>query len=143
MLQDLATCEANYDRFIEQVTQSREVWGLRNPEGGWAQCPSSEFGEADVIVFWSEKAYAGRHAVNEWSEYSPIPINLMEFIGTWLKGMQQDGSLVGPNWDANLCGLEVEPVHLAQRLLDVESQHPARGILKGIDTTIEREEDRL
>jgi hypothetical protein len=33
--------------------------------------------------------------------------------------MDKDGVLVGPNWDANLCGLEVEPLELSQKLTQV------------------------
>jgi hypothetical protein len=36
----------------------------------------------------------------------------------WLKGMHEDGVLVGTNWDANNCGLEVEPPELAAELLE-------------------------
>ena len=32
--------------------------------------------------------------------------------------MHEDGTLVGTNWDANNCGLEVEALELAKELLD-------------------------
>ena len=34
----------------------------------------------------------------------------------WLTGMTEDGILVGPNWNDDLDGLEVEPDEVAQQL---------------------------
>ncbi len=118
MLQNQATSEENYERFIHRVRQSREVWGLKSPEG-WAFCPSSEQEERDVLVFWSDRAYATRHAKEGWSRHKPAAIPLDTFIDRWLHGMHEDGALVGPNWDAHLCGLEVEPQIVARRLTEV------------------------
>jgi hypothetical protein len=115
MIQDRAASEENYERFIQRVRESREVFGLQSPDGGWAVCPSHEEG-VSVLIFWSDRAYAARHQKNEWKDYVPSAIALDEFIDGWLKGMHQDGVLVGPNWDANLCGLEIEAMDVARRL---------------------------
>lgn len=115
MLQDRATSESNYRRFVERVRETEEVWGLQSKEG-WAYSESNEYEDADVLVFWSDRAYAQRHVQGEWSQHVPTPIPLDEFIDHWLRGMDEDGTLVGPNWDAGLCGLEVEPRDLAEKL---------------------------
>jgi hypothetical protein len=115
MLQDKATSRENYDRFVERVKQSREVWGLKSQKG-WAQCPSNEQQDRHVLVFWSDRAYAARHVKDDWSEYEPEAIPLASFLTRWLPGMQKDGAFVGPNWDAHLCGLEVQPQEVARRL---------------------------
>ncbi len=118
MLQDRATSEANYERFVARSLKGGKVYGLQDRDGAWAVCPSQEFKDRDVIVFWSDQAYAARHIIAEWAEYKVSEIGLDEFIGAWLRGMHEDGSLVGPNWDANLCGLEVNAVEVAKRLTE-------------------------
>ncbi len=117
MLQDTATAKENFERFLKRVRESGEVWGLES-KSGWAHCPSHEFEDTDVLVFWSDRAYAVSHQKLDWKNHRPTVIPLDEFINSWLKGMHEDGVLVGPNWDANLCGLEVEPLDVAKGLED-------------------------
>ena len=119
MPQDRATSESNYRNFIERVQDSGEVWGLRCDEG-WAYCASNEYEDTDVLVCWSDRAYAQRHVQGDWSKHTPTAIPLDEFIDRWLQGMDDDGALVGPNWDADLCGLEVEPREIADQLITDE-----------------------
>lgn len=104
----------NYDRFVTRVRQSKVVWGLKS-EDGWANCPSNEY-DCDVILFWSDEAYAKRLAANEWANYRPTMINFDDFVDKWLRGMHQDGVLAGVNFNADLAGLEIEPIELAQAL---------------------------
>ena len=115
MPQDPAKSESNYQRFIKQVLESGEVWGLRNGDD-WAYCPSNEYEDCDVLMFWSERADAQRHVQGEWAEHQPTAIPLDEFIDHWLQGMDEDGALVGPNWDADLSGLEMEPSEMEVEL---------------------------
>jgi hypothetical protein len=90
--------------------------GLRHPGGGWATCPSNEYENTNIYVFWSDEAYARRHCKEEWEDYVPTAITLDSFVDNWLKGMHNDGFLVGTNWDANLFGKEVEPIEIAKLL---------------------------
>ncbi|WP_407665214.1 DUF2750 domain-containing protein [Microbulbifer elongatus] len=121
MFQDSATTIENYERFVRRVIESGEVWGIKHPDGTWATSESNEFEETLVYVFWSDKSYAKRHCKEVWSDSVPSLIGLDSFIDNWLRGMHTDGHLVGPNWDAHLFGLEVEPVELAQRLIESDS----------------------
>lgn len=111
-----ADLNANYDRFVSKVKTSGVVWGL-SLEDGWAICPSTD-NDRQVMPFWSDEAYAKRHAVKEWSEYVPTPIDLDSFIAHWLQGMNEDEILVGVDFDAQLAGLEIEPNELASELTD-------------------------
>jgi hypothetical protein len=115
MLQDRVTSEQNHRRFIARVVASGEVWGLKS-SAGWAVCDSNE-NDASVMPFWSDRAYARRAAKDGWSEYVPMMIPLDRFIDAWLAGMAKDGVLVGTNWDANNCGLEVSALELAKELV--------------------------
>ena len=112
----LSDLEANRDRFISRLRESRVIWGLRSNDG-WAYCKSNH-GEADVLLFWSDEAYAKQHAVAEWSEYRATRIDFDAFIDQWLRGMHQDGALAGINFNSDLAGVELEPVVLAGALTD-------------------------
>jgi hypothetical protein len=107
--------EANYDLFITRIQETGEVWGLKAKDG-WAVCPSLEFETTDVFPFWSEKDDAQIHCAEDWAIYTPAVITLEDFIENWLPGMHEDEVMVGPNWDADMSGLEVEPADIAERL---------------------------
>jgi hypothetical protein len=114
-LQDGVTTEENRQRFVRRVVDGGQVWGLKGADG-WAICDSVESEEARVMPFWSDRAYAARAARAEWAAFTPTAIPLAVFIDTWLAGMQKDGVLVGPNWDANDCGVELLADALAEEL---------------------------
>lgn len=115
MIQLTADLNANYQRFIEHLQESGQVWGLKSPDG-WVVVDSTEFEDAEVMPFWSEEAYARQHCVDEWKDFKPVAMDLEEFVEDWLVGMTEDGVLVGPNWNAELDGLEIEPVEIAKLL---------------------------
>ena len=76
------------------------------------------------MPFWSDRAYAERAAVDTWRHYEPTAIPIAEFIDGWLRGMSEDGVLVGTDWDANNAGREIEAATLAQELLAVREARP-------------------
>ena len=82
---------------------------------GWAICPSNEY-ECDLYVVWSDEAYAKQHCKDEWASYSPVEIPLESFLEDWLPGMDEDGYLVGVQFNSELAGLEVEPSKLGMDL---------------------------
>jgi len=106
---------ANYQRFIEDILELRQVWCLQSPEGS-VVVASTEFEETDVMPFWSEEEYAKAHCVGEWEEFKPVAMDLDEFVEDWLSGMAEDGILVGPNWNDELEGLEIEPEEISLKL---------------------------
>jgi hypothetical protein len=113
-LQQTANLENNYERFIKRVQAKGVVWGLKS-DSGWAVCPSNE-SKAKVYLFWSDKAYAQRHCVDEWTTYQPEAIPLVTFEEAWLPGMLRDGHIVGAQFDAHLHGLELSPSLVARDL---------------------------
>ncbi len=107
--------EANYDLFIEQIQKTGQVWGLK-ADDGWAVCPSLEFEKTDVFPFWSSEADAKSHCSDDWDIYTPAALTLEDFVVNWLPGMHEDEVMVGPNWNSELSGVEVEPADVAERL---------------------------
>ncbi len=111
-----ADIQANLDLFIQESQETKLVWGLRNEEG-WLACDSTEFEDSEVMPFWSSKEDAQLHNVEEWSDFEVLEIPLDIFVEDWLITLAEDGVLIGPNWNANLEGKEIEPAEMAKLYL--------------------------
>lgn len=107
----------NFELFVEQVRDSGTAWVL-DSDKGWAVCESEEFDDALVYPIWSERDYAQLHCEGDWSHYKPLQVPVDLLIEEAFPGMVKDEALVGPNWDAELSGLEIEPDNLAWQLTD-------------------------
>ena len=114
MLRDAATCRENYKRFIERVAAAGEAWILAG-ESGAAFCESNKRECADVVLLFSDAAYAQR-AIQSVPEHKPERLSLFNLLYRWLPGMNQDGVLAGPNWTGDLVGLEIKPLELRKEL---------------------------
>ncbi|MCG6269674.1 DUF2750 domain-containing protein [Vibrio furnissii] len=108
--------QANLELFIKESQENNLIWGLRNEEG-WLSCESTEFEESEVMPFWSSKEDAQFHNVEEWADFEVLEIPLDIFVEDWLITLDEDGVLVGINWNANLDGKELEPSELAKLYL--------------------------
>lgn len=109
--------EANLEVFISNTKETQLVWGLKNKEEDWLACDSSEFENSEVMPFWSSKADAEIHNVEEWQEFDVCEIPLDVFVEDWLITLSEDGVLVGINWNEQLEGKELEPSDLAKLYL--------------------------
>lgn len=49
-----------------------------------------------------------------WCIYTPVAIDLEEFLDDWLPGMHADVLMVGVNWTLELEGVEMEPLDLLE-----------------------------
>ena len=116
MLQDIITIENKYKSFVEKVTSSKLVWGLKNKEG-WANSHSNDNEEISIIPFWSDRAYAKACARDDWKNYSATEIPLAEFLESWCVGMAENETLVGTNWDVNMFGKESDALIVAFDIL--------------------------
>ena len=84
-----------YEYFIKKATDFEEVWGLYN--NGWVTTTDSD-GRA-LIPFWPKKEFAEACALHEWQMYVATPIELSEFINSWLPGMRMDGTIMSIFWN--------------------------------------------
>lgn len=105
--------DENYARFIEDAYATGCVWGLESDEG-WALCPSVNNESLDVLPLWSQPEYAQVHCIEEWKNYKVTPIALEELLDDWLTGLHEEVTMVGPNWNGDLEGDEVEPLDLLE-----------------------------
>jgi len=113
-----ADSKARHRRFIQRVVAAGVVWGLKCNEG-WVTSSSTADDTEDrgLMPFWSDRAYAKQCAKDEWAEYVPTEIPLNLFLEKWMPGMNADGLLVGTNWNAHLCGHEIEPLKLRDEIV--------------------------
>jgi hypothetical protein len=117
MLQDSSIVQQRHQKFIQRAVEFNTVWGLSGEEG-WAVSSSHQDDNIDIILFWSDEAYAKAVAKEDWSNYIPVTIPLAEFLENWLVGMHQNQVLAGTNWDANMFGEEAAPLKLALEIIE-------------------------
>jgi len=67
-----------------------------------------------VMPLWSQPEFAKAQCADEWQDYKVVPIALEELLDDWLPGMHDDVVLVGPNWNEEMDGSEVEPLDLLE-----------------------------
>lgn len=108
--------QSNFDLFIEETKQTKQVWGLKNDDG-WLSCDSVEYEDTEVMPFWSSKEEAQHHNVEEWADFEVLEIPLDIFTEDWLITLSEDGVRVGINWNQHLDGVEIDPAELAKHYL--------------------------
>lgn len=121
-LHEMADLTARYRRFVERVVEEDEVWVLVGADHRGAWVESNQYAAADgepvvVHLIYSAAAYARQHAVGEWAHMQPVAVSLDDFLDGPLLGMHEAGDLVGPDFNADLAGLEVRAGELALALL--------------------------
>ncbi|WP_025820616.1 DUF2750 domain-containing protein [Shewanella marina] len=110
------------EQFVASVKQNQCVWGLQDQDGeGWVVCDSSEFENTDVMPIWSNQALALSHCTEEWQGYQAVEIALEDFLEYWVEDLNEDGVLVGLDWQEEQPCLEVDPIVLAKQLVDIET----------------------
>ncbi len=109
-------CRDYHQRFVARVLQGREASALVESSGKMAFAHSNDSEDRPVQLFWSDQAYARRCASGQWSDRVVKPIPLERLLEELLPAMHVEHWLVGCNWDADLFGLEVEPLTLLNEL---------------------------
>ncbi|MEP0265405.1 DUF2750 domain-containing protein [Dokdonia sp.] len=120
MLQDAILLEKRHQRFIKTVCESEIVYGLKNRKG--FATSSSIHDEDDqgnpigMICFWANRALAKSCITDGWRRYKVIEIPLSDFMENWCIGMENDGLLIGTEFDKNMFGFEAKPLELLLEL---------------------------
>lgn len=130
--------ETNHKAFIKECVQSDVVWGLL-VDDNWAVSPSTEYEDAEVLLFWSTKDAAVNCATEDWSDYKPQSVKLTEFIAEWLPGMYDEGIAVGTNWTNDLEGVEIDPLSLALELVGEMIEQKSTWVPEGYNSLSEFE----
>lgn len=107
---------AAYKVFLDRVKSSGYVWFLLDVEQDYPCCCDSSSDEVRVVPFWSDSSYAKRTQTHFNFETSADSIPLEIFLKTTLSHLREEKMLIGPNWDGNLAGLEIDPTELSLKL---------------------------
>jgi len=121
MIQDSIIIEKRHKRFIKKICESEIVFGLKNHKG-FATSSSINYENNEgkpigIICFWAEKSLAKSCIEKDWLDYKFSDIILSDFIENWCLGMENDGLLVGSEFDRNMFGFESEPMELILELI--------------------------
>ena len=108
--------ESQLVSFVEKVRLSEQVWALGGDDDGFVVCESNQFAETDVLLLWESEDAAKAQCKEEWQEFTPVEINLDEFLDEWVEDLNEDSALVGLNWNDDQVCVEIEPVGLARAL---------------------------
>ncbi len=106
--------QENRDRMIVESLETGCVWRLKDAEDNWALVGSTDSDTIDVIPFWSNQEFAQALCNGDWDVYTPVAVEMEEFLDDWLPGMHSDVLMVGVNWTADLEGQEMEPLDLLE-----------------------------
>src|SRR4051794_32549053 len=120
MLRNTADAQADVARFITRVAEADVVWYLPSERGPAVSSSNADREDdlepAKVLLFFSDRAYAKRAQVASFPKHQVASLQLFDFMYRWLPGMSRDGVLAGPNWTANLMGLELDPFELRKAI---------------------------
>lgn len=122
MIQDHITIKKRHQNFVRKVCETNIVYALKD-DTGYATSYSDEMedenGEPiEIICFWSDQSIAKSCLENEWKDYNITELKLAEFLEIWCVGMNNDGLIVGTNFDKNLFGFEAEPLELILEIIE-------------------------
>lgn len=120
MLRLRADSTADVHRFVRRVTETEVAWYLA-AGAGLAYCCSNDVQDhngapADVILLFSDAAYARRVRQRHFPEFQPTQVSLFNLIYRWLPGMGDDCALAGVIWTGDLIGMELNPKILREMI---------------------------
>jgi len=108
--------------FLAEAKPSQTLWALQDKASeDWVVLDSIAYENTEVMPLWSSAELAEKHCVEEWSNYIPCAISLADWFEFWLEDLNEDGVIVGVNWQDNDECLEMELADFTQALAGIES----------------------
>ena len=108
--------------FLAQAKPTQMLWALQDKESeDWVVLDSIAYEKTDVMPLWSSAELAQQHCIEEWDNYIPCKISLSDWLEFWLEDLNQDGVIVGVNWQGDDEYLEMELADFTQALAAIES----------------------
>lgn len=102
-----------YERFVKQVADWEEAWGLF--KNGWALA-ARDANEIRVFPLWPSKEYAKACAKGSWEGFEPKSIALDDLLNVLLPKLRRDDTLVGVFYTPEGKGVTCQPADLAEDL---------------------------
>jgi hypothetical protein len=72
------TGQQRYAHLIKTAADREAVWGLRQPQSGWALLGSGE--GPDALPLWPDEVFAAPWATGSWSDCEPSMLSLDELF---------------------------------------------------------------
>ena len=108
--------------FLTETKATQMLWALQDKASNdWVVLDSPAFENTDVMPLWSSAELAQQHCIDEWSDYIPSEIPLTEWFEFWLEDLNEDGVIIGVNWQGDDECLEIELSDFTQALAEIES----------------------
>ncbi|NMH86135.1 DUF2750 domain-containing protein [Flavivirga algicola] len=98
--------------FYRDVESSNRLWTIK--DSGGFPAPKNSSGKR-VMPVWSSKSRVEKIIKNvpAYKGFEPFEIDLFKFFKDWLKGLKNNGFLVGINWSGkHVTGYDVSPENL-------------------------------
>ena len=117
MIRNRADSIAAYDRFIRRLSGGGAVWLIVDTAQDLpATCASNDDETVLVVPVWSDRAYAERVQSRFGAGTQVEQVPLENFLTRTLPYLSDRRMRVGPNWNGDLAGLEVDPKDVGDRL---------------------------
>lgn len=103
--------------FFDEIVANDAVWTICDDAGFPA--PKTASGERSM-PFWSLESRARKiiDQVSAYHGFQPHRLELDEFLGQWLSGLEEDGLRVGLNWSGKRAtGYDYTPAEVRARIL--------------------------
>ncbi|GAA0819983.1 DUF2750 domain-containing protein [Colwellia asteriadis] len=121
-MSDINNSTETMNAFLQQVKPTQVFWALQDKVSeDWVVLDSPSFENTDVMPLWSTANLAQEHCIEEWSDYVPCEISVAEWLEFWVEDLNEDGVIVGVNWQGDEQYLEMELADFTQGLASIES----------------------
>ena len=108
--------------FLVEVKPTQKLWALQDKDSeDWVVLDSIAYENTDVMPLWSSAELAQQHCIEEWTNYIPCEISLADWFEFWLEDLNEDGVIVGVNWQGNDEYVEMVLADFTQALTAIES----------------------
>ena len=128
MAQESIEFKKNHTEFVQTICATQKVYAIKNEEG-YATSFSLEMEDeneepVEVFCFWSSNEKAALLLKDEWKDFDIDTIDLATFLENWCVGMNNEGLLIGTDFDETLNGFEIDPLEL---MLEISSELKAKN----------------
>ncbi|WP_371188652.1 DUF2750 domain-containing protein [Thalassotalea maritima] len=103
--------------FVDMVNEEEKLFALQAEDGEWVVCDSAFYEDADVMPLWGSAEDANKFCVDEWADYQVAEIPLETFLEEWVSDLNDDGVLIGVNWQLDENAEEMDAIEFAKLLV--------------------------
>ena len=108
--------------FLADVKPTQQLWALQDKASeDWVVLDSLSYEQTEVMPLWSSQALAQKHCIEEWKDYQPAAISIAEWLEFWITDLNEDGVIIGVNWQEDKDCEEMELELFSQAIAEIEA----------------------